>query len=78
MSDWLVRAAVVCAYLLAFLLMFEAQAILVERASGWRLGVTLSAMGERWPAFAIGLTAFIWFACGLFTFHLIDYSGITR
>ena len=70
--------AAIAAHILAFLLIFEGQTALFEEKLGWRFGITLSAMSERWPWFGIALVGFIWFACGLFTFHIIERTGVTK
>lgn len=70
--------AAIVAHLLAFLLIFEGQAALFEEQFGWRFGITLSDMSRRWPAFGFWLVAFIWFACGLITFHVIERTGVTK
>lgn len=70
--------AAIAAHILAFILIFEGQTTLFEEKFGWRFGITLSHMAHLWPWFGVALVAFIWFACGMFTFHIIERTGITK
>lgn len=78
MSDVLNYVAACAAIVLGVVLFREAAGVFAEIGAGWSLGATLSDYARRDPRFGIALVCFIWFACGIFTFHIIERTGVLR